>query len=365
MKTADELALKRERLIDYLDRKAIDGVLLSKVSNFAWATAGARNNVGTFTESGVAALLILRDASHVITNNIEGPRIASEESIDAELITYPWFKPDIRQRIIQDLTTGLTVRSDEPVPGLELLDPDFQELSYSLTPSEVQRYTRLGKDCGEVVAEVARHVRIGQTEMSIAGALAEVAWSAHVVPLVILIGVDDRIARFRHPLPTGKKLRNYAMLALCGARNGLIVSLTRIVALKKPTRDLLDKHCAVTEVDAALIARTVPGACIGEIFGKAVETYEKNFFQTEWELHHQGGPTGYATRYYTATSRHTDTVQLNQAFAWNPSITGTKSEDTIIATQDKTYIISESRNWPMVSVSCDGIRIRRPDILVL
>jgi hypothetical protein len=54
----------------------------------------------------------------------------------------------------------------------------------------------------------------------------------------------------------------------------------------------------------------------------------------------------------------------NQPFAWNPSITGTKSEDTILATSTGPEIITPARDWPMVSVEGDDGAWQRPDILV-
>jgi len=54
----------------------------------------------------------------------------------------------------------------------------------------------------------------------------------------------------------------------------------------------------------------------------------------------------------------------NQAFAWNPSITGTKTEDNIIATSSGPIILSETDDWPKVTVDVDGKGIARPDVLV-
>ncbi len=39
MTVAEEVPIKQERLNAYFDRNAIDAVVLSKVANFAWATA--------------------------------------------------------------------------------------------------------------------------------------------------------------------------------------------------------------------------------------------------------------------------------------------------------------------------------------
>jgi hypothetical protein len=54
----------------------------------------------------------------------------------------------------------------------------------------------------------------------------------------------------------------------------------------------------------------------------------------------------------------------NQPFAWNPSITGTKSEDTILATSQGPQVITAAQDWPMVSVEGEDGAWQRPDILV-
>jgi hypothetical protein len=116
-------------------------------------------------------------------------------------------------------------------------------------------------------------------------------------------------------------------------------------------------------VDAAFNAATHPGARIGDIFSTGVAAYAAQGFAKEWELHHQGGPTGYAARDYRATGKSDDLVEVNQAFAWNPSIAGTKSEDTIIATPEGPEIISASPSFPMMDVTVGGVTLSRPDIL--
>jgi len=70
----------------------------------------------------------------------------------------------------------------------------------------------------------------------------------------------------------------------------------------------------------------------GEIFSVIQMAYADNGHANEWQLHHQGGSTGYAGREVFATPESTVRVREGQAFAWNPSITGVKSEDTVLCT---------------------------------
>ena len=56
-------------------------------------------------------------------------------------------------------------------------------------------------------------------------------------------------------------------------------------------------------------------------------------------------------------------VQKQQAFAWNPSITGTKVEETCIAFADRCEIITASPDWPSIAVEIDEQRYDLPDVL--
>jgi hypothetical protein len=118
-------------------------------------------------------------------------------------------------------------------------------------------------------------------------------------------------------------------------------------------------------VDARIMAATRPGTRIPEVFAEMQQAYADNGFDGEWQYHHQGGATGYLGREYIANPNCDQTVQENQAFAWNPSIRGTKTEDTMLARMDAVELItSPGEDWPVVEVEVAGQALRRPDILV-
>ena len=143
------------------------------------------------------------------------------------------------------------------------------------------------------------------------------------------------------------------MLVVCAERRGLVVCLTRLVHFGALPAELEHRHEAVCQVDAALHAATVPGARWCDLLGIAQRAYAKHGFGDEWKLHHQGGPMGYAPRDFLATPSETRTVCERQLVGWNPSITGTKSEDTLVSGGE---VLTAMHDWPM--------RGSRPDILV-
>jgi creatinase/prolidase-like protein len=59
-----------------------------------------------------------------------------------------------------------------------------------------------------------------------------------------------------------------------------------------------------------------------------------------WRLHHQGGTTGYGSREIIATPDTHDPIVAGNAFAWNPSITGYKSEETFVLTEGGPEVVT-------------------------
>lgn len=128
--------------------------------------------------------------------------------------------------------------------------------------------------------------------------------------------------------------------------------------------NFVKKHQAVVKVDSAFILNSEVGKPIGEIFDEGTKLYHDCRFPEEWKHHHQGGPMGYQERYFVATSGESKKVEINEPFGWNPSISGTKSEDTIISTGEGIKIVTEDKMWPSIPVEYEGKTINRPDILV-
>ncbi len=203
-------------------------------------------------------------------------------------------------------------------------------------------------------------VKPGMTEHHLGGAVAGWLRDRGIQAHVCLIASDERIARFRHPIPTAKPIEKAAMVAICAQRHGLIVSLTRIVHFGAISDELRRRHEACTAVDRVLHAATTPGARWCDILAAGVREYGARGYADEWKLHHQGGPMGFECRDFKATPDETRTVRPGQLVGWNPSVSGTKSEDTILtsagAGAGPAEVITRTGDWPET--------LGRPDILV-
>jgi Xaa-Pro aminopeptidase len=238
---------------------------------------------------------------------------------------------------------------------------DLARLRVNLTPEEDQRFRELSDVCAKAMQASIQKVKPGQTEYQIAAILAAEAEAQGAQAIVNLIATDERIFSYRHPLPTAKNLEKYAMLILCGRKNGLICSITRLVHFGPLTEDLKRKGDACARVDAAFISSTRPGRSLGDIFDIIIKAYSDAGYPDEWRKHHQGGACGYEPREYLAVPGSPERVVVGQVYAWNPSITGYKSEDTMLVGKTHNEVLTAIPGWPEIVV--DGIP--RPSILVV
>lgn len=348
-----------------LRSRHLDALVLKRVSSVAWATCGAPTYVNTASDTGVATLVIKPGERHLITTRIEAPRLEKEEGLVKQGWTFhvgDWFEAD---KALAQLTVGGRTGADVQLPGMADLADSVSAMRSQLLPEEEARFRDLGKLCAAAMNAAVQRVKPGQSEQEIAAGLAYETQSRGAQAIVNLIATDERIYNYRHPLPTDKKLDKYAMVVLCGRKYGLVCSVTRLVHFGPLPAELQRKMEAVAQIDATYINATRPGATLGEIFAKAQAQYAATGFADEWQLHHQGGPAAYEAREVIATPGMTATVAAGQVYAWNPSITGAKSEDTFLVSKQGNEVLTVVDGWPTLTVEAEGVSIKRPAILVV
>ena len=372
-----ETRMKLERLREWMARHKLPAVVFHTRANVAWLTAGGDAHVVAQSEYAAAALVVDRDHVHVVADVIEIDRLQHEEPLRGfRRRAFPWTRP-LREELERLLGARREAwASDAPHrTGGAALPPDFVDACRAeLLPSEVDRYEALGHDCTQAVETVARTAEPGDTERDLAARLAAECLVRGVQPQVVLVGADQRIRNFRHPIPTDRTLRRHLMLIACGERHGLVASLTRTVYLGAVPKELAALHAATCRVEAALWGATRPGVAWGDALAAGQRQYAKEGDRDEWTLHHQGGPTGYAARDLVVVPGERRVVHAQQAVAWNPSITGAKSEDTWIvpavaaaranAAPSPLVVTAATREWPRLVVRLPGAApLERPDIL--
>ncbi|HET7325042.1 MAG TPA: aminopeptidase P family protein, partial [Halococcus sp.] len=99
-----------------------------------------------------------------------------------------------------------------------------------------------------------------------------------------------------------------------------------------------------------------------DVFDAIRDAYAAAGHPGEWRKHHQGGATGFAGREWTATPTNTKKILMPMAYAWNPTVEGAKSEDTVLVSEDGFETLTTTGEWPAREIEVDGCTLLRHEI---
>jgi len=355
-----ELNTKLGRLHMMMAANNVSAVHVAKLGNLAWLLCGGDALV-SFADGPVAEAVVTQGRVVVLMAEVERDRLEREAfppGVDA--LYYPWHDPDAKGLLLKELLGDGRVLADTPsVAGAEVRD--FWPLRVPLTESEGERYRALGRDAAQAFTETLKTVLPGLSEHDIAARIAYGLRERGMQPALILVAADERLRRYRHPLPTANVFRERVMVVTCARRGGLYANLSRIVSANALTADTRDAYGRLLAVESTLLNYTRHGVLARELFPEMQRAYEAEGFGNEWARHHQGGACGYETRDWVLHEGSDKMLQEGSAYAWNPSLPGLKVEDTVLLRGDDLEILTADPNWPSVEV---GGRAR-PDVLEL
>jgi antitoxin VapB len=367
-----EIDEKLARVQNFLRQQNLGGVLLTRVNNYSWMTAGlGDNHIVITSEVGAVSLLILRDGrKFVVASHAEMPRVMAEDLAGQgyDPHEFLWYAerttPDRRLEIIREIAQGQQIGTDVPLPGMQLIDAEFAPLRYQLTESEIKKYRWLGRNTTKAVNAVCRKLRRGMTEREIEALASDELMRRGIRPTVLLMGADARLSRFFHHTPSDLQLDRFIFVNVCARKWGLVISVGRYVHFGPPSEELTEHIRASAEISARLQAHSRPGVKVADLFEMAKKWYAEQGYADGWKPIHMGGAIGYAEREWVAFPGSPETIHERQAFAWNPFIRGTLSFDTIIVHGDHIENISSTPDWPAMTIPVDGKSYKMPNILV-
>ncbi|MEF8788804.1 MAG: M24 family metallopeptidase [Haloarculaceae archaeon] len=356
-------AERAERLDAFLEREDLESVWFADPDTFAWATGGS-NLVDRRAAVGEAAVGF-DGAWTVVTDGIEADRLREEELPEGTPVeSYEWHAGSLAEAVAE--RAARPAGADFDVPGFARVDAS--PLRTRLADGDVVRYRYLGADAAAAVEAACRAAEPTDTERDVAARVeTELAERGAESP-VVLVGGAERARRYRHFTPTEAVLGDYALVSVTARRRGLYASATRTVAFDPPPW-LLGRHESAATVEATALAATRAHAqrdgTAGDVFGAIRDAYAALGHRGEWREHHQGGATGYAGREWFAAPGSEAPLALPAAYAWNPTVRGTKSEGTALVTADGVSSLTAG-DWPTVEVSAVGFEatFERPAVLV-
>ena len=327
--TASEVDVRLDVVRELLARRGAQRAVLRSRCNFAWLTIGGDGHVVLSTESAVAPIAIDARSARVLAPVNEADRLADEEltGLPFEIERRPW----------ESAPQFDGVRDRQTLVD-EDLEEELSSVRAVLGDLEQQRMAWLGRRVTAVLDTVAADLRPGLTELEVSAEIARGLVADGIRAAVLLVAADDRIARYRHPLPTILPIKRRAMLVAVAERWGLHVALTRVRELEQPSADLDRRRRATQDVLGAMLMASTPGRTLGSILEVAQRAYADAGFPSEWRLHHQGGLLGYRPRERLATPGDATALTPGMAVAWNPSITGAKLESSHLLTDSSVQL---------------------------
>ncbi|OYR70170.1 peptidase [Halorubrum ezzemoulense] len=353
-----DLAARTDRLDAYLAERGLEAVWFARPNGFAWLTGGD-NVVDADAATGVAAAGYDGEL-RVIADDIEADRLADEELPDAFAVeSFPWYADSLAAAVAE--RSPAPAAADFDVSGFEAVDGS--RLRQPLTDDDVERYRELGREVAAAVETVCRNLEPDDPEYEVAAGIDISLASRDVDTPVVLVGGAERAQAFRHYTPSDAALGDYALVSVTAERAGLYASMTRTVAFDAPDW-FEERHRAAARVEATAIRATEAAAAgtlvggdgdagsadapdaAGDVFEAIREAYDAVGFADEWEKHHQGGAAGFAGREWIATPDGDEPVRWPMGYAWNPTVRGTKSEDTHLVAPDLTERLTKTGRWP-------------------
>lgn len=315
--------------------------MLSSAEALSWYLDGARVGVA-FNGQPVLAAVVTGDSDVLYCYANEVERMLREElPAGASVEPVAWHEPL--------LGTAFAPGTRGVVHEPEVL-PELRAARARLLPRELERYRALTREVAAAFTDMLALAVPAETERELAARLSRGIVELGADPLVVLVAGRSRLA-LRHPLPTGAAIGDTVMVVACARRHGLYANLTRWVRFRDPNPQERDAESRLLEVEADAFDATKPGRELAAMLSDIAAAYPRHGFDPgEWLRHHQGGPTGYAGRDPRATPHTTDLVVDGQPFAWNPTASGVKVEDTVLAAANGIEVLTADPRWPVVDV---------------
>jgi Xaa-Pro aminopeptidase len=365
MSIAQEVQNKIESVRAVLAKTGASGARFKGTDWFSWITGGGHNVVLMAAETGIADVLVTATKAVVLTNDIESLRLTEEQlPKNFEVLVSHWQDLSGADKFVRELCGNGKVLCDRPDLSEEVFPKELQELKLVLGAEEIARYKTLGSESAQAMTESLGLADPTWTENRLAAEGARALWKRGIHPTLILVAGAKRLEKHRHPFPTTEVLGHRAMMVFCARRNGLFACFSRFVSFARPTPTEVDRMKKIAEFESALFEASKPGAKLSQIFDSTFEVYKSAGFENETRNQHFGGITGYNAREAFARPAQpgqTDwSLNEGMALAWNPTLPGSKIEDTVLVTKSGVESVTIDPQWPKFEL--DGRM--RPDVWV-
>jgi Xaa-Pro aminopeptidase len=355
---------KCRRVRNFLDENGFDAMILGRRDNFAWFTYGGDNKIFRSSDIGFGILVIKKDSITLVAQTMDAARIMDDElsGLPIECISLKWFEESREEKAIK--IAGDKVVSDYPIKGADCRFEDIVSLHLPYTPWEVIRYEEVGALNDRLYAQVADQIKPGMTEQYVESIVMQVFGEHVMIPKVLLVGSDERIAKYRHPNASDKKIEKLLLFHTAADKYGMHAVISRMVYFgDKLPIDIEKKYELLNRCQASTFSMLKPGGRFAPMLEARKAILAEAGMLNEFDNHLPGAFTGYfigGCGPVIANEKIVDTM----CFDWFMTVTGAKVEELSMATPAGGRVLSVSGAWPVKEYSVGDYKCQLPQILL-
>ena len=356
---------KLERVRGYMEANGYTGMILMRKDNFAWLTTGGNSCVIGPASEGMGALVILPDKAYMVAQMMDGQRIMDEDmgGLEAEYVPLRWYEEPVAAR-------ALSLAGKRPVSDVSGLGDcrlaDIYELHNPFFKEELARMDALGAIADAVLTSVALRLEPGMTDYEAEAMMLEGFARKGVHCDVALVGADDRVFKYRHPTPCGRRIERYALLTPALNWHGLHCNIARSVYFGDSLpEDIARAYDAVCTVAANNLSLLRTGVTYAEILAQHKQILAEKGFAEEWRGHYPGGRTGYYLCQSDLSMQPGKAIRDTDAFEWFITVSGAKTAELAVKDGERVYLASDTGLWPSRAFTArDGRAFRIPQVML-
>ena len=357
----DRRRAQLERLLADADA---DALILGMASHVAWALCGADLRIQVSSEGAWGYLVVQPERRTVVTWAMDAHRFEEEElASDTSVVGLRWDE-DTPEAVARRMAGEGRVLSDCGLPGTEPAAGLLRAAQYPLTDLELRREEWIASRLDEHCRATAEAIEPGMTEHEVAARLTAACLVDGLAVDEMMIGFDERVRRYRHPVARTGRLLHLAFLHPTVNRWGQHVICSRMVSLGEPPQELCERFTAVSAIEAWSVRLTRPGTRYAELLAGQQELFARLGYPDAWRDLCQGGQTGFALWEIAHVDR--PSVAMPERGLYNLFITlpGAKKEETTLSSPDGGRILTLSGAWPTQLVDTDQGSVEVAGLLV-
>ena len=332
------VAHARGRLGDVAERFAGRPLVLSSCASVAWATGAISSPIDRVAATDPVWVVYRDGEMTLVTSSVEFERLSADYDLDDlgfDLVSAPWYEEHAHRRRVEALV-GTDCASD--VEGLGV-DATFEltRARLGLCGAEIEVLGGLSRVASDAVEAVLDQWRPGESsDREIAAQVARHLETYGAEAVCLIVGADERLSRFRHPLMRGDVTRRSVMVVVVARALGLHVALTRLASVEDEIDESLMERCEL--VHERVRDATRVGATWGDLYSALAQGYREVGQPDAWR----------------------EPVAAGCAIAFNPSLAGgAKIEDTYVVGGDELTCLTSSPRWPRPAGANTGAGVLR------